>query len=1257
MDSATIEMPSLGRPFSLGMLYDCRSDQLIPGVTLWNHDALNADVESKSQENTSFELIASDSISDKSSALNISASLKASFFGGLVSVGGSATYINDTKSSSHNARVTLKYSRTTRFDQLTMNHLGTQNMTYPEVFDKGTATHVVTGILYGAQAFFIFDREVSTSENIQDIQGNLQVMIKKIPSITIEGEGKLVMTDKEKESVSKFNCTFHGDFALERNPVTFEDAINTYANLPKLLGQKEEKAVPAKVWLYPLSKLDNRAAKLVREISNNLISKAENILQQMTDVNMQCNDLMRHPAAEIFPDIKRKIRHFREYCEQFTLVLQKQLAQTLPSIRGGGMEEAALVNILAGKDRSPFAKLHVEGYLGTKRQEMDIVSSYLKVLANVKVLPSENELNQVVTDPMVEFIVCFNFTSLNEEETYLSDLTNWLPILENLESKVYQPKTVTPWFKNTDIIRKARVYLRAFQEFTQANASREDTQYIISCTSDKKNPGVSIYLYEVGGLVSDCFLPPGKPSPPVIVSLSNDMVKLSLKPSDLGEEFLVGYSIEYRKQEEENWKTHRTENKDQEVNLTGLQANKTYQVRYSSMSKAGLSRASDNTVVKTLPASPPEIIKCTSESTYLHLLWREPKVIGEGATITEYNIAYKEGEHDNPTWLETRTGKKTENWVIEGLKPKTSYAIRVQAICGDHGTSAPSDEIEALTSDAQSSNIKYQLLKYSKLLTEGKPSVYELKTELSDSGYRKYRLGKENLSKTKKVILLVGATGTGKTTLINGIANYILGVDWKDDFRFKLIHEVTDKTQAHSQTSLVTAYEMNHATGYNIPYSLTLIDTPGFGDTRGIEQDKKVTEAIHAFFAGDHAIDQIDAVCFVVQAALARLTPTQKYIFSSVFSIFGKDIKDNILILINFSDGERPPVLEAIKTADIPCTQDSNGDPIHYKFNNSALFANNESSNVSFSEMFWTMGAHSMKTFFTYLNTTQSKSLRLTKEVLQERKRLEVTLQALQPQIKAGLVKLDAIRKTQASLKQNQDLMKANKDFEYEINVTVPVQEEVPHGLFITNCQQCHFTCHDNCAYADDKDKIHCSAMSNGNCTVCPNHCIWNVHFNQKYKWKYVNRKEKRTYEDLKKKFEEARGEVMTTEKMFQELNNEYTTVKEAVLTLISGSSKSLKRLHEIALVPNPLSTTEYIDLMIQSEEQEAKPGYKERIQSLKDVRLDAEIIEKIENGEELLPEKMLKYARIAGKTMSLFQKAENVLNSPLSKVCMAGEL
>ncbi len=41
-----------------------------------------------------------------------------------------------------------------------MEHLGARNVKHCNVFQEGSATHVVTALLYGAQAFFIFDREV-----------------------------------------------------------------------------------------------------------------------------------------------------------------------------------------------------------------------------------------------------------------------------------------------------------------------------------------------------------------------------------------------------------------------------------------------------------------------------------------------------------------------------------------------------------------------------------------------------------------------------------------------------------------------------------------------------------------------------------------------------------------------------------------------------------------------------------------------------------------------------------------------------------------------------------------------------------------------------------------------------------------------------------------------------------------------------------------------------------------------------------------
>lgn len=78
--------------------------------------------------------------------------------------------------------------------------------------------------------------------------------------------------------------------------------------------------------------------------------------------------------------------------------------------------------------------------------------------------------------------------------------------------------------------------------------------------------------------------------------------------------------------------------------------------------------------------------------------------------------------------------------------------------------------------------------------------------------------------------------------------NYILCVEWGDNFRCKLIREETGKSQAESQTSSITAYQLHHQVGYNINYSLIISDTPGFGDTRGISRDQQITEQIREFF-------------------------------------------------------------------------------------------------------------------------------------------------------------------------------------------------------------------------------------------------------------------------------------------------------------------------------------------------------------------------------------------------------------------------
>ncbi|XP_031148257.1 uncharacterized protein si:ch73-170d6.2 [Sander lucioperca] len=509
--------------------------------------------------------------------------------------------------------------------------------------------------------------------------------------------------------------------------------------------------------------------------------------------------------------------------------------------------------------------------------------------------------------------------------------------------------------------------------------------------------------------------------------------------------------------------------------------------------------------------------------------------------------------------------------------------------------------------------------------------VVPLKEEqINVDGCKRFSLGKESKLKSNRTIMVLGATGAGKSTLINGMINYILGVKWEDSYRFKLVDEGQLKSQAESQTSEVTVYKIYHQEGFEIDCSLTIVDTPGFGDTRGIKRDQMITEQLRNLFSADCGVSEIDAVCFVAQAALARLTPSQKYVFDSVLSIFGKDVAENLRVLVTFADGQQPPVLEAINASGVPCPKTKGGLPVHFKFNNSALFADNKSSAADsgddedeggFDQMFWNMGIKSMKRFFVALNVIETKSLKMTKEVLRERKQLENSVENVQEQVKVGLAKLEEIKETTGKLKEHEGEISRNEKFEFDVTITKPVQIDISGtGSYITNCQQCHVTCHHPCGIPNDADKAGCCAMgTNGYCTVCPNKCYWSVHYNQKYKWKYIEVKEKQTLQDLKEKYQKATKAKITVEELVDELKADYDNVQAKVVELMERSSKCLNRLKEIALKPDPLSTTDYIDMLIDGEKSEAKPGWKQRVESLINMRHKAELLAKAARGEKLL--------------------------------------
>ena len=345
--------------------------------------------------------------------------------------------------------------------------------------------------------------------------------------------------------------------------------------------------------------------------------------------------------------------------------------------------------------------------------------------------------------------------------------------------------------------------------------------------------------------------------------------------------------------------------------------------------------------------------------------------------------------------------------------------------------------------------------------------------------YNSPNLTDEELSQAI-TIMVVGEIGTGKTTLLNCYLNYLLGIEISDKFRYKLICEIPSKFRENEkcQTSEVRIYKIKRPVGKPI----IIVDTPGFGDTSGIETDINTVAKIKDCLT--NKISTINAVCFVTKASTYRLTSSKKYVFDSVLNLFGNDIKENFVIMCTFCDGAEPQIVEALQSDESIFKDIINyleKDEWYYQFNNSAFFNSKIDEYIKF---FYKISMMSYEKFTRKIEKLPAKSLSLTRKVLDERAKLENSVSNLTLQLDNALNIMNNLKNTIKQVEKLKGDLKDNKDFVIEVDEFYIEKIDLRgKGIYTTTCLKCNFTCHNNCSYSDDSDKKNCVAFQNDYCT------------------------------------------------------------------------------------------------------------------------------------------------------------------------------
>ena len=554
-------------------------------------------------------------------------------------------------------------------------------------------------------------------------------------------------------------------------------------------------------------------------------------------------------------------------------------------------------------------------------------------------------------------------------------------------------------------------------------------------------------------------------------------------------------------------------------------------------------------------------------------------------------------------------------WEVEqciSTKPteeKISYFFEMQTGC----------DFVSKSSEQQKTLLKNEMLKNGNMVkNDGKPIylvnaarvVEREDTNLKEIGKQDYN----DIAQMEKVILVLGQTGVGKTTWINTVFNYLLNVNYSDNFRFKLVIEENAEHQELSQTQSTTIYRIHHKRGYNIPHTLNLIDTPGFGATEGIDQDKGIIKHLQSIFDFNSGfVDRLDAVVFMAKSDQQRLDSYQKYIQSSFTDLFGANIAENIYLMFTHAGIEEPKMLSSLQDTELHSKK-------YFQVNNAAVFddiekiaetnrrrkrlmENKEKQRKDLYEA--TM--EELKEFFSEVQSTTGKGLALTRSVLEKRITLEQDIHDLNNLMQNGLDQMDRLGNAIMAATAFDDEIEQTKDYTATNQEAVKKLVKKSGIRGTTVCIECQHTCHRDCLIYFDFMKSICEVMDRStsppSCTACPNKCPWRYHTNLKYIYENQLKSVQKILFDRKKRYEEAQAKKLTVEEVCNNIKEELNATESQMKAILSEIRDSIHKLNEIGMKNDRISEVNYIDILIAREEQIASPGQQNKLAVLHDLR------------------------------------------------------
>ena len=388
-------------------------------------------------------------------------------------------------------------------------------------------------------------------------------------------------------------------------------------------------------------------------------------------------------------------------------------------------------------------------------------------------------------------------------------------------------------------------------------------------------------------------------------------------------------------------------------------------------------------------------------------------------------------------------------------------------------------------------------------------------------------------------LVLIGETGSGKTSFLNLICNFAAiqetgkKIDEKGLTNIKEFHDITlenpKSKKMESKTSGAKLYNI-----ILVDLEVGVIDTPGFNDSRGFDQDKINTEAIIKTLKESK---HINCVCLVVNGRSPRIGPSLKYVLAAITSILPKTTVNNVIVMLTNSADEDDATFdvavlqqffgkqildENIFYIDNPCCK--LGKAQEKAKEQSKPFSSAKAKNIAAS---FQITAGVLKEMYETIKEFQPVYTTEFIEVYEKKEQVEVKVLDILTKYDEQNDLQKCIRNEEIKIEAALRHKKLNED--YSSTKTIEYHEVVPlEGRHNTLCgnkgcySNCHIPCYLDMSYSNEVLK-NCARMNGSDyCTQCG--CYYTYHRHEKAK--FVKKKETKSFIDseMKYKFLEAKS-------------------------------------------------------------------------------------------------------------------------------------